>query len=522
MNRILKLNLVALTTVSLLFAAVVAAGEGNAESAAPTSAPKDSAKPGKGPVFVLRLSDEQVDGAISQWNLAYMKRCLERAEKASASLFIVEITTGGGRGDIMAKMGSALSEFKGAPTVGFIKEEAMSAGSYVVLACDSIYMTPGGRIGAATPWVPTAEGRPAVLPSKVEEKFIRAGTVEFRTMAEKKGHSGALAAAMVDPDLEVVATSDGTTMTPMTRDELANARKKAAGRRINEEAIIVKKGNILVMSSKDAVKWGLAKGEVRDRAEILKHAGLEGRRVLEMVPTLGEKVARFCSSGWVVSILMVIAGLALYAEFHKPTGMGAAVFFIALATYFWAQHLAGTAGLVSIIIFLLGLALLLVEVFFIPGFGFAGIGGIVLMLLGMVSARIPWGSLSPPEGLVVPSVRFSGLIGAVAPVFIGAGLTVVGAVLIMRFFPHLPIFNRLILKANLGGAVVTCAAAAGAESVEALLGQTGVTTTKLRPGGAARFGDKLVDVVSDGEFLDAGTPVKIVTASGNRIVVRRS
>jgi membrane-bound serine protease (ClpP class) len=224
----------------------------------------------------------------------------------------------------------------------------------------------------------------------------------------------------------------------------------------------------------------------------------------------------------VVSLLITIAILALYSELHKPTGMGAAVFMAALATFFWAQFLAGTAGPVSIIVFLLGLVLLLVEIFFIPGFGFAGVGGIVLMLAGMIGARIPADWFSPPKGFEVPGLQLAGLIGAVVPVVVGAGLSVLGIVLLMRFFPHLPVFRRLVLNTSLSGAAVSAAQAAGAGSIEALMGRQGTTTTTLRPGGSARFEDRLLDVVSDGEFLEAGTPVKIVSATGNRIVVRRA
>jgi len=539
LHRELKLSLVLLLAALLPVVAGATAGEAAAESASPAPAPKVAAGAADGPVFVLKLTDEDRDGAISRWNLTYLKRCLERAEKAGAVLFVLEIDTYGGSVMIVERMGKALSSAKGLRTVAFVRERAMSAGAFLAYSCNEIYMESGSRIGAATPWVPGAQGAPQNLPSKVEEKNIRYVTKTFRAMAEKNGHNGALAAGMVDPDLEILAVRVENQTVPMTRDEYESAlRDNRDRRKLSAEQVIVKKGKILVFDARDAVRWKLAgpgpkyaesrkqgAGTVagfESREELLSSLGLARNRLVELEPNWGEHLAWFCSSGWIVSLLITIAILALYSEMHKPTGMGAAVFVIALATFFWAQFLAGTAGPVSIILFLLGLALLLAEIFFIPGFGFAGIGGIVLMLVGMISARIPADFFSPPEGFELPGVQMTGVLQAVTPVFIAMGASVLGIAVIMRFFPQLPIFRRLVLKSDLGSAVVTAAQAAGVETTADLVGMTGVAATKLRPGGSARFGDRLLDVVSDGEFLEAGAAVKIVSASGNRVVVRRN
>jgi membrane-bound serine protease (ClpP class) len=121
-----------------------------------------------------------------------------------------------------------------------------------------------------------------------------------------------------------------------------------------------------------------------------------------------------------------------------------------------------------------------------------------------------------------PQVRWTALLDALTPLAAGLAAGCVGILVLMHYFPRLPLLNRLVLQSDLSGAVVTAAQAAGAASPEALVGLVGTTTTTLRPGGTARFGDRLLDVVSDSDFIEAGTPVRIVSASGNRIVVRRS
>jgi len=504
----------------ILAAALLAGGAALAgEAAAESAPPKSRAEPGPGPVFVLKLSDEEGDGAISSWNLVFMKRCLARARREKAALFLIEITTDGGRVDITERMSILLTDFKGARTAIFIKDKAFSAGALVALSCDDIYIKPGSTIGSALPIQITKEG------VKVAEKLIRGTTVFFREVAKKKGHPPALAAAMVDPDIEVVEVTDGKETQLLTRDGFEKLVRKTGDRRLAEtgRSPVVKKGKILDFGAEECLAYGLAVAAPADRKALLQHAGLSGRPVVELAPSWGEKLARFCSRGVVAALLIGIAILALYTEMQKPTGIGAAIFLTALVTFFWANYLAGSAGPLSIIIFLAGLVLLLVELFFIPGFGVAGVSGIVLMLVGMAAARIPPGFFDPPKAIDVPALRWKEFFALVVyPVIGGLAGGAAGIALLMRFFPHLPLFRRLVLKADLGGAVVTAAQAADAESVEELVGLAGVTTTKLRPGGSARFGGKLLDVVSDGEFLEAGAPVKIVSASGNRVVVRRA
>jgi membrane-bound serine protease (ClpP class) len=151
----------------------------------------------------------------------------------------------------------------------------------------------------------------------------------------------------------------------------------------------------------------------------------------------------------------------------------------------------------------------------------------VLVVIGLIIARIPPDLFSPPSGggggYELPTVSWgSVLLMSVVPVVGGLGLGVLGVLVLMRFFPRLPLFNRLVLQGDLSGAVVTAAQGAGAGAPEQLVGRLGTAATNLRPGGSARFDGKLVDVISDGEWLEAGTPLKIVSADSNRIVVRRA
>lgn len=496
---------------------------------------------GPGPVLVLKLDDENAStiqillgkgGAISRWNLAYIRRALEQAKAEKAALLLLEITTNGGRVDITQNMMEALAGSDGVRTVAYVRR-GISAGSMVALACDDIYMEKGSIIGATTPVsmdikdvVPAPSDEPEKAPDKRqreqldkhERKVMEALTRFFRAKARAKGHSPLLAAAMMDQDIDLLEVTfpDGRSAL-MSREEYDKAVRAAPAGQIPQFKV---RSKPLTLESHEAVKWGLARAEVASRQELLKLAGLADRFVVELVPGWADRLSQFVSSALVTALLIAMAMLALYVELNHPSGVAAGVFLLALAMYFWANHVAGAAGGLSIVLFLAGAALLAVEIFFIPGFGVTGVLGLLLMLAGLVSARLP-PNLVPKE-YRSPVGFWAGAGAAAVPVLAGIGLGAVSIALLMRFFPRVPLLRHLVLKGDLGGAVVTAAAAAGAAGPEDLVGRTGTALTTLRPGGTARFGELLVDVVSDGEFLEAGTSVRIASADSNRIVVRRA
>ncbi len=556
--KILSMSTSAKWTAGLTLAALVAAlfgpvcaaeeergpAEAGAASPAPDAAPQPAdeqprlnllkPKPqmppaplGPGPVVVVTITEDSPGGAISTWNVGYIQRCLERARKQQVGLFVIQLTTNGGSGKIMAEMAEAISGARDIHTTMYVKGRAFSAGAMIALACDDIYMEPGSVVGAATPILLTSEGV-ANLPEEVKEKFMRAGVTEFEAMAHKKGHSAQIAAAMVDPGLEVLAVrraSDGP-IELMNREEYEAALKGPNGRRVQIVEVVNNEKRLLVFTDKEAVKWGLAVDNPHDLNTLVKSVGLADRQIVMMEPSLSEVMARFFSSGFIVALLIAAATIALYMELNHPSGVAAGFFLLALGLFFWASFMAGTANAVSIIMVLAGAALLAIEIFFIPGFGVTGISGAILVVLGMVVARIPPDVFTSPGGkgggFTPPVIRWDGLWMAVLPVLAGFGLGAAAIAILMRFFPRLPLFNRMVLSADLSGAVVTSAQAAGAERPEQLVGLVGVASTVLRPGGSARFDGRLLDVVSDGEFIEAGVRVRIVSADSNRIVVRRA
>jgi len=343
------------------------------------------------------------------------------------------------------------------PTLAVVKN-AFSAGALIALSAEQVAMLPGSEIGAALPILVT----PVTEPKAADRKVISALKAKFRAVAEARGRPVRLAEAMVDPEIEV---------------------EGLAG-----------KGEPLTLTAAKAVELGVADFEAASLREALEQAGFASETVMLEVPTRIE-VARFLTSMYVAPILLALGLLGLIVEFFTP-GFGAPglLGLLALALYFAGGVLTGMSGVLEVTLFLGGIALLLVEMFLIPGFGVAGVAGFVAI---GTSIYLTFGD----QALMV---------GAIAVV---AGA--LGLVLVFRYLPRTRAAHALVLEGAIGEQ------APPRERLEALVGAIGTAVTDLRPAGTARFGERKVDVVSEGEFIPRGETVRVVEVEGARVVVRK-
>jgi membrane-bound serine protease (ClpP class) len=220
-------------------------------------------------------------------------------------------------------------------------------------------------------------------------------------------------------------------------------------------------------------------------------------------------------TGAAVTSLLVLVGLAaLYLEITSPGfGVPGTIAIIAFLIIFLGGALLGTVGSLEIILFLLGVVLLIVEIFLIPGFGVTGVSGILLMITALILSR---------QEFVIPRVPWQWDIFLRNLRNVGFGFvgSLVLLVFLLRIFPRTPGLKRLILESKedtLAGYTVQ-----SAESSALLTGRQGNAVTVLRPAGKADFEGEILVVETDGEFIEAGTPVEVIEVSGNRIVVRRA
>ena len=406
------------------------------------------------------------------------------ADKAQAIIFVMD--TPGGTLNAAGDIVSTIQNIK-VPTYTFVEKNAFSAGAIIAMATDEIYMAPGSVIGDAMPIMMTPFGGVQEMPEELQEKSVSAVAALIRSAAQDSGHDSRLAEKMVRRELEY---------------------------KIGNE-VISPAGQLLTLTNIEAEKkYGkdktplLSKGTVEDIPALLKLLGRENAETRTLVVTPAEKVARFIAA---LAPLFLIAGLlGIYIEIKTPGfGLPGILGGISLAIFFWGHHIAGLAGLEDILIFMLGVILLLVELLFIPGFGLTGILGIALMFWALLNAMVihypgtPWYPTWPR--LQFPLLKLS----------ISIIVTCIVAAILGRFLPQSRLFNRLVL----GRASPHPVSYADSTPTDQLVGLLGRALSPLRPAGTALFGNRKLDVVTKGNFIDTGTEIRILETHGNRIVV---
>lgn len=444
-----------------------------------------------------------------------------KAREENTFFFVIE-TTGGGdpaAARVLADEIIALGrdeEYR-ARTIAFVPGDAQDYAIFVALACHEIYMYKG-----ADPRDEAALGDFSALLGPVggnqprrkgaNLKFVQD---DLAQVAEQMGHSKLLINGLFEPDLSIVRArnnKDGDRRL-MTEEELTALK----GQGWVLESQVKHKGQLLRLNASKAADLRIAKTvNSKDVSDVYAQFGVEATAVRSSEPSWMDSFAAFLRRPE-VSIMLVIIGIAgMVLEMKAPgliiPGVIAAVCFI---LFFWAQtQLGGQLIYLAIMLFLLGLALIGIEIFLIPGFGVTGVCGILLVLAGLVLAGLDKAPESTGDWAdLVRKLLMYGLTMA------GAGVL---AFVLARYLPKIPYANRLMLVPPEERAEEDeLASLPGVQAAVALLGQVGTAASMLRPSGTAKFGDRYVDVVSEGDFLPPGTPIQVVEVEGTRIVVKR-
>jgi membrane-bound serine protease (ClpP class) len=412
-----------------------------------------------------------IEGTIDLGLAPLVSRVLEQAAREGAAAVILEVNTFGGRVDAAVLIRDALLQAR-VRTVAFVNPRAISAGALISLAADKIAMAGGGTIGAATP---VAAGAPGAAAQPLSEKTVSYMRKEFRATAEARKRPPEFAEAMVDVDVAIAG--------------------------------VVEKGKLLTLTTDEALKHGIADLRADSFEALLKSLGHAGAEVRQATPTWAESLVRFLTNPIVSSLLMTLGILGLITELRTP-GFGAPglIGIASLSLFFWGHWLVQLAGLEELLLVGIGLVLLVIEVFVTPGFGLAGLLGVAALLVGLGASLVGSGA----------SVAHA--VSAAWQVVVSLLLALGVALLLLRWLPRLPWGRRLVLEKDLAAAAGYASAPPGDR---AWLGQRGTAASPLHPSGVARLGGERIDVVSDGEFIDAGDAIEVVRVDGNRIVVRR-
>ena len=459
-----------------------------------------------------------VEGVIDELLESFLERQIDRAASSGADLIIFEITSPGGLlyvSQQLAEKIADLDDYNGRDirTVAWIPREAYSGGTMVALGCDEIYLTPTAQMGDAAP----IEMRPGQAFERAPEKILSPTIGVFQTLAERKGRPKAVIQAMIDKDhkvFEVTHAETGQTWF-MGEEEIHEAGGLwIKGRQVPES----REGLLLTPNGVRANELKVAGPPMADFTELKAHLGIPAeRRVPTMQRTWVDTTVFILNAPGVTVLLFALGILFLILEAQFVTGIFSILAGLCFALFFWSKVLGGTAGSLEVLLFVIGAALIALEIFVIPGLGVFGVTGTLLVIGALVMASQTFQGLSVSESAtqVGKTVTQFGL------AFFGMLLL---ASVIGRYLPRVPLFRDLVLAAPGGDTMAPPGVRLSNKVAEAAGGVTvglaGKAISTLRPAGKARLGEDLVDVVSEGPYIDPGTPVEVVEVQGNRVVVR--
>jgi membrane-bound serine protease (ClpP class) len=420
-----------------------------------------TAQVGGGARVVYRVP---VTGVIELGLAPYVERTLREAAKADAAAVVLELDTPGGRIDAAERIVDAVQSSR-VPVYAFVSPRAFSAGALVSLAAREIYYAPGAVIGAATP----VDGSG----TKAPEKIVSAMRSEMRALAEARGRDVRVAEAMVDEDVAIPG--------------------------------VVEQGKLLTLTGGEAVRLGYGR-PVENWAALVRELGLERAAVVTPRVNWAERLVRFFTHPAVAPLLLSLGFLGIIIELKAPGfGLPGALGAISLALFFGSHFILGLAGLEELLLIGGGIILLAVEMFLLPGVGIAGIAGGVAIAAGFYLS------------LVSDMASGADYVQALGLFSLSVLVVIVFAWALLRRLPRSRRFSKsgILLGESTSREAGYLSSAVRAE----LIGATGVAVTDLRPAGAARFGSERLDVVSDANWINAGTPVRIVRSEGYRHVV---
>ncbi len=468
----------------------------------------------------------RIEGVITPLIEEFIHRQIDRMKNEGANLLIFEIDSPGGyltSSQSLANIIADLDDNKTIRTVAYVPKQALSGAAMIALGCDDIVMHPNAQIGDSAP-IEMRAGGPF---ERAPEKVLSVVRDIMKTLGERKGRPTAITIAMADKDHAVykVTNKQSGDISFMSEDDILAANGDwNKGPRVDETG----KGNLLTVSGKRAHDLMIAAEPVANFDELKQRYGIPAEESVPAVgPTWVDTLVFLLNDGKVTGLLFVIGIICIYAELHVPSGFFLIISCVCFGLFFWSRFLGGTAGWLEVMLFMLGLAFIALEVFVIPGFGVFGVSGALMMLASLVLASqtffIPTSSADYRELADHLSTLGGSLVGVI-----------ITALALSRFLPRMPLLNRMVLVPP-GGApfprtnepLLRPDLAAEAFASHRLLGPyadlqgvRGHAVTILRPSGKAQFGDRMVDVISDGPFIEVGRAVQVIEVNGNRVVVR--
>ena len=417
----------------------------------------------------IKVMVMEIKSTIDPRTTRYVNLALEHADKINAELIILEMDTYGGTVNDAKDIVEFLLDLE-IPVYVFIDKDAASAGALISIACDSIYMSPGSSIGAATVVVPDGTAAP--------DKYQSYMKSTMRSTAEVTGRDPEIAEAMVDEDIEIEG--------------------------------ITKAGNVLTFTVSEAIKHGFCEAQVKTIEEILKRSGIESYEIDRFTLDATEKIIAVFLNPFISGLLIMIIIGGIYFELQTP-GVGFPILasLVAVIFYFVPYYLNGLAENWEIIAFMVGVVLLALEIFVIPGFGIFGISGLILtvgsMILVMVNNDIfDFSFVADKDLFLAITTTLTGIVGGIMLLFVG-GVRLTQT----KFFKKIALESVMDSKEGYTSSFIK----------KDLIGKTGTTYTVLRPSGKIMIEGEFYDAYTRGNYIKKDEKIIVIADEGTTLKV---
>ena len=492
---------------------------------------------------IIPINDEMITDVTTE----SLRRRIDLARDDGVDLLVFELDTPGGMVSSALEICNLIRELTDIHTVAWVHNDAYSAGAMIAVSCDEIVISQTGHLGDCAPILvsPTGvEEMPKTERAKMESPIREI----FRDAALQNDYDLLLSDAMVRLGLEIYWIENtetgerrfvdadektellgdrgekgllsglaGLGRTPSKWRLIESFEDVVTGKDLRLRQPVVEIDELLTLSAREAVAFGFARGIVSDQDELIERYNIGQVEVLPF--NWSEKFTSWLTSWPVRGLLMVLLLLGAYVEFHTPgLGVAGAVALICLVILLGAPYMTGLATTWEITAVVLGLVLICVEVLFIPGFGVAGMLGLMLVAGGLLGTYVPtepgqhfWPRMAGTWDALRVGVQT--LLGAVIVALFGFWA-------LARYLPRIPVAGGLILDGQFAWAQNARAGDPVAATAAVRVGARGVARTTLRPAGKAMIEGRRFDVVAEGDLIEQGSAVEVLVVEGNRVVVR--
>ena len=402
-----------------------------------------------------------------------VSKAIDEAHMLKADFIYIEMNTYGGAVDAADSIRTKILKSK-IPTWILIQNNAASAGALISIACDSIYMQPGSTIGAAT--VVDQQG------NQVPDKYQSYMRKKMRATAEQKGRNPDIAEAMVDPDIYIEG--------------------------------IIDSGKVITFTTSEAIKYKFCEAQVNSLDDIIKRNGLTNYQIIEQKISFMDKIISWLISPYVSGILIMIIIGGIYFELQTP-GIGFPILaaITAAILYFAPLYLEGLAENWEILIFITGIILVAIEIFVIPGFGVAGISGIILIIAGLTLSMIE------NVGFDFSISDNDQLFKALLTVIVASIVSLIGSIYLGVKFIESSLFKKFVLSTSENN---TYGFNGINEKEKTLIGKTGITVTLLRPSGKIEIDGEIYDSTAEIGFIEKGETVIVNKFEASQLFVSKT